>query len=396
MRNWTKPQQSGKRRSRLQEAGSPVEAFPADEVEAVRAAIGAAEQVVGTRKASATVMIATLAIVAASAALLLGRAAELHASLRGEVAGRFGAASAAPASEIDAPKARLGRALFWDTRISANGQVSCASCHTRDNWGSDSRSKSVDARGRETERQSQSVFHSMEASGLRWLGDRASGAAQAEGSITGSMGFARREDVVPVLERHGYGDLFRAAFPDQAAPVTPANYGIALQAYQATLRMPAPFDRWLAGQDGAMTERQLHGLRRFVETGCANCHDGPLVGGRAMQRFGITGNYWEHTGSQKVDPGLMKLTRKEQDQYVFRVPSLRNVARTQPYFHDGSVAELRHATRIMAQVQLGKDLSEGALDELVAFLEALTGQVPDHYAPPPSFPEGSSPAANRP
>jgi cytochrome c peroxidase len=233
------------------------------------------------------------------------------------------------------------------------------------------------------------------APGLRWLGDRASGAAQAEGSITGSMGFARRDDIVPVLERHGYKGLFRAAFPDQADPVTPANYGVALQAYQATLRTPAPFDRWLAGDDGAMTELQVRGLRRFIETGCAGCHDGPLVGGRTMQRFGITGNYWEHTGSQQIDSGLLLLTRQEQDRFVFRVPSLRNVAKTQPYFHDGSVPDLRRATRIMARLQLGKTLNDFALDELVAFQEALTGQVPDHFSPPPGIPLGSPLVANR-
>src|SRR3712207_8672085 len=107
-----------------------------------------------------------------------------------------------------------------------------------------------------------------------------------------------------------------------------------------------------------------------------------------MQRFGIAGNYWEHTGSQHIDSGLMLLTRQEQDRFVFRVPSLRNVARTYPYFHDGSVPELRRATRIMARVQLGRNLSDGVVDELVAFQEALTGGMPDHFSPPPNFPSG--------
>ncbi len=105
-----------------------------------------------------------------------------------------------------------------------------------------------------------------------------------------------------------------------------------------------------------------------------------------MQRFGIAGDYWEHTGSRDVDSGLMQRTRQEQDRFVFRVPSLRNVAKTSPYFHDGSVRELRRAVGIMARVQLGQELDDVALEELVAFLEALTGRVPDHYAPPPSLP----------
>ncbi|GAA0589173.1 cytochrome-c peroxidase [Craurococcus roseus] len=306
--------------------------------------------------------------------------------LREAANGLFGAVSAAPDDEIDAPQARLGRALFWDARLSANGQVACASCHTWADWGSDSRPKSVDARGRQGGRQSQSVFNAMGASGLRWLGDRASGAAQAEGSITGSMGFAARDAIAPVLERHGHEAMFRVAFPDQADPVTPANYGVALQAYQATLRTPAPFDRWLAGEDGALDERQVRGLRRFVEAGCAGCHDGPLLGGRTKQRFGIAEDYWKHTGSADIDSGLMALTKREEDRFVFRVPSLRNAAKTQPYFHDGSVPELRRATQIMARVQLGRDLGEAALDELVAFQESLTGRVPDHFSPPPDLP----------
>lgn len=338
-------------------------------------------------RASSTVVVTTFALLAASVVLAWdGVAPMADEELREAANGLFGTVSAAPDDEIDTPQARLGRALFWDARLSANGQVACASCHTRADWGSDSRPKSVDARGRQGERQSQSVFNAMGASGLRWLGDRASGAAQAEGSITGSMGFAARGAIVPVLERLGYEPMFRAAFPDQADPVTPANYGVALQAYQATLRTPAPFDRWLAGEDGALDERQVRGLRRFVEAGCAGCHDGPLLGGRTKQRFGIAEDYWKHTGSADIDSGLMALTKREEDRFVFRVPSLRNVAKTQPYFHDGSVPELRRATQIMARVQLGQDLGDAALDELVAFQEALTGRVPDHFSPPPSLP----------
>ena len=309
------------------------------------------------------------------------------AELRGMARSLLGAVSASPDGEIDSAQARLGRALFWDMRLSANGQVACASCHYRENWGSDSRAKSTDARGRPTGRQSQTVFHAMEASaGLRWLADRASGAAQAEGSITGSMGFATPGDIVPVMRRNSYEDLFRAAFPNQPDPVTPANYGLALQAYQSTLRTPAPFDQWLAGDDGAMDERQVRGLQRFIQTGCAGCHNGPLLGGQMLRRFGVVEDYWRHTGSANIDAGLATATRQEADRFVFRVSILRNIANTPPYFHDGSVADLRRATRIMARVQLGLDLGNQALDELVAFQEALTGEMPAHFAPPPGVP----------
>lgn len=340
------------------------------------------------RKRLATVVVAA-GFAALSASMVLAQrtpAPTVDEDLRATAASLMGAVSATPEAEISTPQAELGRALFWDMRLSANGQVACASCHFRENWGSDSRPLSTDARNRPTSRQSQTVFHSQDTPGLRWLGDRATGADQAVGSITGSMGFAARNDIIPVLRRHGYEERFRAAFPGQADPVTPANYGAALQVYQTTLRTPAPFDRWLGGEDRAMTEQQQRGLRRFIEVGCVGCHNGPLLGGQMLQRFGVTGNYWEHTGSVQIDSGLMTATRNEDDRFFFRVPLLRNIARTEPYFHDGSVASLRRATEIMGRVQLGQALDAETLDDLVAFQEALTGEIPANFSPPPGIP----------
>lgn len=347
------------------------------------------------KRAVRAAIFACCAALLPAALLAQNPAPGVRAELRETARQLLGAVSATPDSEVESPQARLGQALFWDMRLSANGQVACASCHYRENWGSDSRPKSTDARGRLTGRQSQTVFHAMEASGLRWLADRPSGAAQAEGSITGSMGFARAADIVPILRQHGYEAPFQAAFPDQRDPVTPANYALALQAYQSTLRTPAPFDRWLAGDEHAMDERQLRGLQRFIETGCVGCHNGPLLGGHMLQRFGLVENYWVQTGSTSIDRGLASATRQEADRFVFRVPILRNVARTPPHFHDGTVAELRQATRIMARLQLGQDLDDMALDELVAFMEALTGEVPAHFAPPQGVPFELPPEVRR-
>lgn len=297
----------------------------------------------------------------------------------------MGTVTAPTTAEQQDPKARLGQALFWDMRLSSNGKVACASCHFQENWGSDSRKLSIDARGRRT-LQSQTVFHSQDTPGLRWLADRASGAAQAIGSITGSMGFSKREDILPVLKQLGYEAKFREAFPDQADPVTPDNYGAALQVYQKTLRTPAPFDAWLQGQSKAMTAQQVRGLEHFINKGCVACHGGPLLGGNMMQKFGITENYWPHTGSVEIDSGRMRATGKEEDRFFFRVPLLRNIAKTYPYFHDGSVSELKRATDIMAKVQLGQSLPDDVLNDLVAFQEALTGPIPANFAPPPGIP----------
>ncbi len=315
------------------------------------------------------------------AGLALVAAPAVADDLRATANSLFGAVEATTEAEIKDPKSVLGQALFWDMRLSVNGKVACASCHFQENWGSDSRPRSINARGGRT-LQSQTVFHSQDTPGLRWLADRASGAAQAMGSITGSMGFAKREDIIPVLMEHGYADLFKKAFPEDPNPVSVENYGQALQVYQTTLRTPAPFDAWLKGDDAAITELQKRGLQRFITVGCVGCHRGPLVGGDMLQRFGVVDNYWTHTGSPEIDSGLMKNTGKEEDRFFFRVPLLRNIAKTFPYFHDGSVADLRRATDIMARVQLGQTLDAIALDELVAFQESLTGNIPVNFEPP--------------
>jgi cytochrome c peroxidase len=296
----------------------------------------------------------------------------------------FGRVEAAPPAERDAPAARLGRALFWDERLSADGRTSCASCHTARDGGADPRNRPVDARGRTMPRNSQTVFNALAQPTLRWLADRPDAARMAEGLATGPLGFAKTDEVLAALERAGYGDRFRAAFAQDAEPLSMRNYGRAVAAYQATLATPAPFDRYLAGDDSALDARQRAGLRHFIGAGCAGCHSGPLLGGSLLQRFGIARDYASATGSNPVDPGRIAITGKEEDRHVFRVPMLRNIAKTAPYFHDGAVADLTQAVRVMADVQLGRQLDPTQLAEIVAFLESLTGEVPAHYAPPPA------------
>jgi cytochrome c peroxidase len=300
--------------------------------------------------------------------------------LRKEASALFGRLEA-PAFRAT-PEIELGRALFWDTRVSTDGNTSCGSCHAARDWGADRRRFSPDARGALTSRHSPTVFNSMGQSALRWLGDRKTGAAQAESSMTGSMGFASKEAAIERLKELDYLGTFRKAYPDEAEPLTAVNYARALAAYQGTLTTPAAFDRFLAGDDSALSERQKSGLRAFVSNGCAGCHSGPRFGGTTLQRFGLVKNYWLETGSDKIDAGRFSVTKKEEDRYVFRVPMLRNVAKTAPYFHDGSVDQLDRAVRIMASVQLGRTLDDATVTSIVAFLESLTGEVPAHYAPP--------------
>jgi cytochrome c peroxidase len=272
--------------------------------------------------------------------------------------------------------------LFWDARLSADGKTACASCHPASAWGSDRRRFSPDARGELTSRQSPTIFNAAPQPALRWLGDRKSLEQQAEGSLTGSMGFASKDAGIARINELQYEAAFRAAYPADANPVTASNYGRAIGAYEATLFTPAPFDRFLAGDDRALDSRQQAGLRAFIATGCTACHNGPLLGGKTFQKFGIVKDYWLETGSEKPDIGREAMTKRTEDRYVFRVAMLRNVAKTAPYFHDGSVTELDRAVRVMAAVQLGKTLDNATVESIVAFLESLTGEIPLHYAPP--------------
>jgi cytochrome c peroxidase len=303
-------------------------------------------------------------------------------ALRDTAARLFGIVEAAAPAQRDASAARLGRALFWDERISSNGRTSCGSCHAADAGGAERRAKSVDARGKPTPRNAQTVFNALRQPMLRWLGDRPDPAVMAEGLATAVLGFGSKDEVVAALAEAGYRERFRAAFPGEAEPLTLTNYGRVIAAYQATLTTPSPFDRFLAGNDRALTAKQQAGLRRFIDTGCAGCHSGPVLGGTMFQRFGLVRDYAQVTKANPVDPGRFAITGKEEDRHVFRVAMLRNIAKTAPYFHDGSVATLPEAVRVMAEVQHGRTLNEAEVSEIVAFLESLSGDVPAHYAPP--------------
>src|SRR3954466_15612363 len=192
------------------------------------------------------------------AAALISGTAMADDTLRREAATLFGQLSAPTAAP--SPAAELGRALFWDTRVSADGKTACASCHFPRDWSADRRPFSPDARGALASRHSPPVFNTMSLAGLRWLSDRKTGAEQAEGSLTGSLGFASKDAAAIKLIELDYADQFHAAFREDEPSLTTANYGRAIESYQATLVTPAPFDRFLQGDDKALTARQQPGL----------------------------------------------------------------------------------------------------------------------------------------
>ena len=291
-----------------------------------------------------------------------------------------------PAPEAVSPaQAALGRRLFFETRMSGDQHVGCANCHLPERWGGDGQATSKGVFGRESPRNAPTVFNAFAQSAQHWRADRTSVEDQASRALTGPASFGLASEAEATDKLHAlkeYAADFRAAFPGDADPVSVKNWGTAIGAYERTLTTPAPFDAWLAGDDKALDDSARSGLERFIEAGCARCHDGALLGGNKLRKFGAEKDYWEATHSAKVDLGRFDVTHQEADRYLFKVPGLRNVERTGPYFHDGSVASLPEAVQIMSQVQVGKTLDGEATQQIVAFFKALTGPVPANFAPP--------------
>ena len=312
-------------------------------------------------------------------ALMVGQTAADEA-LRQRALQSLMAVTEVEASVIETPLVQLGRALFWDRRISVSGNIACADCHLASDGGADHRSFSVDALGKLTKRNSQTVFHAALQPALRWTADRSSAAEQAERSLTGSMGFASKAAALEALREAGYEARFREVFPGVDEPFSTSRYGEAIAAYETTLITPAPFDRFLEGDDSALSELQLKGLEAFLNR-CVDCHDGPLLGGHRLERFGIAEGYAVASGSEHVDEGRFEVTKLEEDRGRFRVSMLRNIGRTRPYFHDGAVETLAEAVQVMARTQLGERLADHEVQAITEFLKSLDGETPVHYAP---------------
>jgi cytochrome c peroxidase len=289
-----------------------------------------------------------------------------------------------PENDADERRIALGRKLFFDSAPSVDGKISCASCHQPELFGTDRLARSQGVLGRSHVRNSPTVFNSARQFVQHWRGDRASVEEQAVRSLVGpaSTGNASLEEAIGRLARAGYEKQFRAVFPGQSAPLNETNFGAAVGAFVRTLSTPAPFDRFLEGDDAALNKDAQRGLSVFLSIGCANCHEGAGVGGERYAPFGAREPYWNATGSAEHDPGRFDVTKVEGDRYVFKVPTLRNVAETYPYFHDGSVRTLRDAILVMARVQLGIRLAPAQAADLEAFLRSLTGDRPANFAPP--------------
>jgi cytochrome c peroxidase len=282
------------------------------------------------------------------------------------------------------PRIELGRRLFFEAAVGIDGKTSCATCHLPERYGAETPAISMGVLGRAHIHNSPTVFNSGLASSQGWRGQHATLEEQAAEIMVSPVatGNAAPEQVLQRLRAKGYEPAFRAAFPEEKQPFSAESFGIAVGAFERTLLTPSPFDRFLEGDEAALSVPAQRGLRTFIEVGCAKCHDGAGVGGTQLTVFGVHGRYWEATGSTVHDNGRFVVTEQEADRYVFKVPSLRNVAETAPYFHDGSVVTLKSAVRVMGQTQLGTRLSDAQCSDIDAFLRSLTGEKPEHFSPP--------------
>ena len=280
----------------------------------------------------------------------------------------------------------LGRRLFFDKRLSLDGSVSCETCHLPGLHGTDGLARSTGVQGRANARNAPTVLNAALQFKAHWDGGRDSVEDQATKALIGPASFGNPDypSVVAKMKALGYLEGFKKAFPDDIDPIRPENWGQAIGTYERTLVTPSPFDDYLKGNLQSLSEDARRGLKVFMEIGCAGCHDGVALGGNHFRKFGLFGDYWTATGQSGNDEGRFGITKDANDRYQFKVPGLRNVATTPPYFHDGSVDDLGQAVRIMGKLQLGRDLTPDQVRDVVTFLESLTGPIPKNFGAEPS------------
>lgn len=284
-----------------------------------------------------------------------------------------------PNNEVTPSKVALGHALYYDTRLSKEGNISCNSCHNLMQFGVDNLATSPGDAGENGDRNSPTVLNAAYHLSQFWDGRAADLEEQAGMPVLNpvEMAIPSESFLISRLKQVAeYGPMFKKAFPDDADPITYENLRKAIGAFERKLVTPSRFDEYLKGDKSALNVKEKKGLLTFINVGCIQCHNGALLGGNSLQKFGVYDDYWKYTKSKHIDKGRFAVTNDSLDLYMFKVPALRNIAKTGPYFHDGSVADLKEAVKIMAKVQLNKDIADDELDNLVAFLESLTGEVP--------------------
>jgi cytochrome c peroxidase len=285
--------------------------------------------------------------------------------------------------ELNMEKVFLGRQLFEDVQLSKNNTVSCASCHNLQNGGVDGLVHSFGVDHQEGNINAPTVFNSGFNFRQFWNGRAKSLEDQVDGPVQNpkEMGSAWPDVVAKIKKDHRYMAAFAKLYPDG---VDHQSIKDAIATFEKSLvTSNSRFDQYLRGNQTILTSEEQLGYRRFKSYGCIACHQGMNVGGNMYQTMGVMGNYFADRGTPmtEADFGRFSVTKVDEDKFIFRVPSLRNVEKTAPYFHDGSAKQLSDAVRVMAKYQLGRKLTAEEIASIVAFLKTLTGDMP-----PSTFP----------
>jgi cytochrome c peroxidase len=282
--------------------------------------------------------------------------------------------------KLDHAKVELGNRLFHEPRLSRNGQMSCASCHDLKRGGADGLPQSSGMDGKPLIMNSPTILNSAFNFRQFWDGRVLTLEDQVNHPLkaTNELGLTWEEAVVRLRSDADYRVRFAAAY---AQGITPETTRDAIATFQRSLITPARFDQFLRGDQNALSEQEKVGYDKFQSYGCATCHQGVNLGGNMFQSLGVMRDYFSTLGAaQAVNQGRMSITGDYRDRHVFKVPTLRNIALTAPYLHDGHVATLPEVIQIMAQYQLGRDMPESDVADIVAFLQSLTGNLPGHLA----------------
>jgi cytochrome c peroxidase len=293
-----------------------------------------------------------------------------------------------PGNVASPAKVELGKMLYFDPRLSASHAISCSSCHNIGLGGADAAPTSIGHRWQHGGRNAPTVFNAVFNKAQFWDGRAKDLEQQAGGPVLNPVEMASPQAHVAEQLKGipGYGEPFKNAFPGESDPITLANAQKAIAVFEATLITPnAPFDRFLKGDANALSPAQKSGLAVFMDKGCSSCHNGIGIGGGMYAPFGVV----ERPGAEFLPPadkGRFMVTKTPSDEYVFKVPTLRNIALTAPYFHTGQSWDLRQAVAVMGVSQLGTQLSDDDVSNVTAFLQSLTGEQPKVTYPilPPS------------
>jgi cytochrome c peroxidase len=291
------------------------------------------------------------------------------------------------AGALTEEKVSLGRMLFYDTRLSKSQKISCNSCHDLAKYGVDGEPTSDGHKGQKGDRNSPTVYNAAAEFVQFWDGRAADVEEQAKGPVLNPVEMAMTDDkaVLKVVKSiPEYVAAFQKAFPEDKDPVTYDNMAKAIGAFERKLVTPSRWDKLLKGDQNALTAEEKVGFNTFLEASCQTCHAGTLMGGNMYQKAGLV-KPWPN----QLDPGRFKVTKADADKMMFKVPTLRNIEKTGPYFHDGKTATLAEAIKIMGDFQLGTTLTDAQVKSIGTWLKTLTGEIPTDYIKPPELPKST-------